>query len=107
MIRVLPRDAFNDANLLKCIGQLTLLIEDGMLSNWHFHYDGEPFNIEQNEGDGSTSVTNISFWHKKRPVFLHRPLNSRTLWPLYAIYNFGEFEQSVFDDAGNVTFDEV
>jgi hypothetical protein len=28
MIRVLPRDAFNDANLLKCIGQLVLLIED-------------------------------------------------------------------------------
>ncbi len=26
--RVLPRDAFNEAKLLKCIGKLTLLIED-------------------------------------------------------------------------------
>lgn len=39
--RVLPRDAFNDANLLKCIAKLTMDIEDGYLKNWQYHFDDQ------------------------------------------------------------------
>lgn len=84
MNRVLPRDAFNDANLLKCIGQLTLLIEDGApeIDGLAYHYDGEPFNILQDESDGSTYVANVQFWVNKKPARMVRPLNSRESWPL-------------------------
>lgn len=82
MNRVLPRDAFNDANLLKCVGQLTLLIEDGLI-NLRYEYDGEPFDIVQDESDGSTCVYNITFFTSDgRPIRHSRPMNSRDAWPL-------------------------
>ncbi len=82
MKRVLPRDAFNDANLLKCIGQLTMLIEDGKL-NLKYTYDGKPFDIEQDPSSGSTFVRNISFFLPDGTAIRHsRNLNSRELWPL-------------------------
>jgi hypothetical protein len=84
MIRVLPRDAFNDANLLKCIGQLTLLIEDGKIDGLSYEYDGEPFNICQDETSGETYVENIRFYHTKSgKTFYHsRPMNSCHSYPL-------------------------
>ncbi len=30
-MRILPRDAFNEANFLKCLAKLTMDIEDGLL----------------------------------------------------------------------------
>lgn len=102
MKRVLPRDAFNDANLLKCIAQLTMLIEDGAkeVEGLTFHYDGEPFNIRQDESDGSTHVANIQFWLKRHLVLMRRPLNSRDAWPLLMIHN-GE-EYYIFGKDGNI-----
>ena len=83
MLRVLPRDAFNDASLLKCIGQLTLLIEDDKI-NLSYEYDGKPFDIVQDESDGSTFVRNISFYTQSgKPLRHSRPLNSRHTWPLH------------------------
>lgn len=85
MLRILPRDAFNDANLLKCIGQLTMLIEDGVITNLTYAYDGEPFNIRQNEADGSTYVANIAFYNATGDhIPVTRGLNSRNVWPLVA-----------------------
>lgn len=102
MRRVLPRDAFNDANLLKCIGQLTMLIEDGddTVKGLSYHYDGEPFNILQDESDGSTYVENISFWVNKKPARFVRPMNSREPWPL--MMWLGEEDYYVFSRAGTV-----
>jgi len=90
MFRVLPRDAFNDANLLKCIGQLTLLIEDGMIEGLGYEYDGKPFYIRQDVSDGSTFVENIRFFHvKSGKTFYHsRPMNSRGAYPI--IFTIGE-----------------
>lgn len=82
--RVLPRDLFNEAKLLKCVGKLTLMIEDGLLPDWHYHYDGDPFNIVQDPNDGSISVANISFWCKAKSlnmVHICTPLNSKYNWP--------------------------
>ena len=79
--RVLPRDAFNEAKLLKCVGKLTLMIEDGQLPVWCYHYDGDAFNIVQDDSDGSISVANITFWRNKRQVHVFTPLNDKSLWP--------------------------
>lgn len=102
MKRVLPRDAFNDANLLKCIAQLTMLIEDGAkeVDGLSFEYDGEPFDIQQDASDGSTYVANVQFFLKRHLVLMRRPLNSRDAWPLLMIHN-GE-EYYVFNEQGKV-----
>lgn len=96
--RVLPRDAFNEAKLLKCIGKLTLLIEDGMLPAWHYHYDGDPFNIVQNEADGSIYVANITFWRNKKEVNVFTPLNSKEVWP--ALFREDGDEYYLFSESG-------
>lgn len=103
MRRVLPRDAFNDANLLKCIGQLTLLIEDDApeVRGLTYHYDGEPFNILQDESDGSTYVANVQFWVNKKPVRMVRPMNSRASWPL--MMWLGEEDYYVFREKDGKT----
>lgn len=100
-LRVLPRDAFNEANLLKCIGKLTLLIEDSMLPGWRYEYDNGPFEICQNESDGSIYVANIEFTKNGERVEVFTPMNSRRPWPLCA---FGaEYEGDfLFDDAGKL-----
>jgi len=103
MHRVLPRDAFNDANLLKCIGQLTLLIGEALLKNWQFEYDGEPFDIQQDESSGNTSISNIAFTYKEQPVAVFRPINAREPWPLYVELETGDVEP-IFDYQGNVIY---
>ncbi len=96
--RVLPRDAFNEAKLLKCIGKLTLMIEDGLLPEFQYHYDGDDFNIDQNPNDGSISVTNIEFWHNKTKVYLCTGLNSKENWPMVMIK--GDSEYYLFSEDG-------
>lgn len=94
--RVLPRDAFNEANLLKCIGQLTLLVLDKPPFGLTYEYDGQPFDIRMDDC-GELSVSNIQFYLNNEPVFFTRPLNSRAPWPLYE----AETGNPVFDDNGN------
>lgn len=100
-IRVLPRDAFNEANLLKCVGKLTLLIEDKMLEGWSYEYDGSPFEIVQSEMDGSIYVGNIEFTKNGNTVSLCTPLNSRRAWPAL-VSGAGYDCDFLFDDAGNL-----
>jgi hypothetical protein len=95
--RVLPRDLFNEANLLKCLGRLSLLIHDGKLPRWDCLHDGGAFDIEQDESDGSLFVKNVRFTVGGHPIHLYRPLNSREPWPLLT-----EDCEPVFDDEGNV-----
>lgn len=96
--RVLPRDAFNESKLLKCVGKLTLMIENGELPSWSFHYDGEPFNIIQDPSDGSIRVGNISFWRVSRAVDVRTPLNARDNWP--ALMRQGDDEYYLFSESG-------
>lgn len=102
MIRVLPRDAFNDANLLKCIGQLTMLIEDKAtcVEGLYFSYDSKPFDIQQDESDGSTYVANIAFNVNGKNVLMRRPMNSREAWPLMMCLE-GE-DYYVFSEKGKI-----
>jgi len=108
MIRILPRDAFNDANLLKCIAKLTMDIEDGLCDFIQYHFDGDGFNIVQDEASGGTYVANVQFWTmgrdtNKQLTFV-RPLNSRDPWPLWLETDDEAFE--VFDDEGNIILTE-
>ena len=41
--RVIPRDLFNEANLLKCMGQLYLCLEAANLKYVYLEHDGDAF----------------------------------------------------------------
>lgn len=102
--RVIPRDLFNEANLLKCYGQLYIAAERACMSGDDalvIEYDGEqPFDIQQNPSDGSLTVTNVLWIVRGKVMQLSRPLNSRDEYPLYAV-DPEENCYAVFDDRGN------
>lgn len=83
MIRVIPRDLFNDANLLKCLGTLWIKLENLRDHDAKLEEDGQPFDIQQSEADGSTECVNVVFMRRGERFRLFRPLNSRELWPLW------------------------
>ena len=99
-IRVIPRDLFNEANLLKCLGQLYIQLElKGGHHSWSLNHTGDRFEIEQDESDGSTSVANFWLSFDGQVYFFNRPLNSREPWPLYV----RDTDVAVFDSYGKLT----
>lgn len=88
--RVLPRDLFNEANLLKCLGQVSLLLHDR-------GKDGDPrlihwtvrpgFDIQMDMSDGSIFCSNLTLHrpNDRHMYYIRRVLNSRDPWPIYLI----------------------
>lgn len=102
--RVIPRDLFNEAKLLKCTGRLVLLIHDRQApAGLTFEHDGGPFTILQDESDGSIYVFNINFSMegKDGQFYFFTTLNNKDPYPLYL--KFEEDEAQVFTDAGDFT----
>jgi len=100
--RIIPRDLFNEANFLKCLGRLSLLVHDweGKINNvpYSIEYDGKPFDLEQ-DADGRLYCRNLRFYCDGNEVGLYRPLNSREPWSLLGEYK-GE-EYYIFSDDGD------
>lgn len=98
--RVIPRDLFNEANLLKCLGKVVTMIQDDKIPGLQVcegqDEDGinEGFKIEQDPTDGSISVdtTCLSF-HDGRgnEVHFRTGLNSKEPWPLVMDYRGSEY----------------
>lgn len=112
--RVIPRDLFNEANLLKCYGRLWIVLDnakrghgaklgDGDTHGAQDDHDGKPFRIEQNEGTGAIFIANVRFTIHGKAYHLERPLNSREDWPLYCVDPETEDETEVFDAAGSMS----
>ena len=99
--RVLPRDLFNEAKLLKCLGRLTLLIHDNneTVRGINFGHDGEDFRIVLTE-DGHLMVSNLEFYHDADLLIFKTAYNSRGNWPL--LMEFENCEYCVFDEDGNI-----
>lgn len=104
-VRVIPRDLFNEASLLKCLGHLHILLETTPGAAKFDVEDLPVFDIEQDESDGSISVVNLPFSVGGRSVHLSRPLNSRAAWPLYlSVPDDSDFEPiQVFEETGFFT----
>lgn len=83
--RVIPRDLFNEANLLKCYGQLALVLDShpGHDATLVDDFIDAGFEVEQSESDGSIRLANLALHVGGREVRLYRPLNSREPWPLW------------------------
>ena len=100
-VRVIPRDLFNEAKLLKCIGRLCLLIHDNTTPcpmAFVQSEDGEPFNIGLSE-EGSLFVTNIHISIKGKIFPFKTTYNSKANYPLYLEYEYCDY--LVFDEQGN------
>ncbi len=101
--RVLPRDAFNEANFLKCLGQLTLIhLNYGLPKGFEIHFDGNAFDLDQT-CDGELMCWNFDLYLSSFRVELTRPLNSRDPWPLYAsVHGVNDYlhQVPVFNEEG-------
>lgn len=89
--RVIPRDLFNESKLLKCMGQLALLIHEGKGGKWGLslhHINDEPhevgFEIHQNLATGGPYVNNLtlSFAGDERELNVECDYNSKRPYPL-------------------------
>ena len=101
--RVIPRDLFNEANLLKCYGQIYIALETAMAPDAEL-VDGdteEGFHITQDENGGLT-ITNVNLVVRGQVQRLSRPLNSREAFPLYLETDDGD-EIEVFSAGGQFT----
>lgn len=98
-VRVIPRDLFNEAKLLKCIGKLVLDIHDNQApKGLKFEHDGKPFVIGLND-EGSLEVNNIEFIYKKTSLIFKTIYNSKNSFPLQCEYDYCDY--LVFDENGN------
>lgn len=102
--RVIPRDLFNEAKLLKCLGQLSLLVENGVLQSLRVEldevYDG--FDVEQDENDGSIYCPGIDVvFGDGVEIYVYSPLNSRSSYPLQ--FSCRGESGDVFDDDGSTS----
>lgn len=100
--RVVPRDLFNEASLLKCYGQLYIALETSQTPEAVLVGDGKPFDVQEDFGSGGTFLSNVKLLVRGTPCKLLRPLNSREKWPLYLIGD-DEDETTVFNDDGSFT----
>jgi|SRR5580692_2783231 hypothetical protein len=100
-LRVLPRDLFNEAKLLKCIGQLALSIHDGFpLKGMTMYHEGDPFDITLLD-DGYLAVRNIDFAIGETQLVFKSQYNSKANYPLYCEHDYCEY--LVFDEQGKFT----
>lgn len=101
-MRVIPRDLFNEASLLKCLGRFWIETERYQVRHVTFEHNGDPFEVWQDENDGTLHVRNVEVFINGRPHHLCRPLNSREPWPLY-IQTRDDERIAVFTENGKLT----
>lgn len=105
--RVIPRDLFNEGDLLNCLGRLWIKLDEYpvLKQRAEFHgpaYGSDPFYIDQDPSDGSINCTNVDLLlDGSETVILFRPLNARNKWPLWA--RFQDDDVRVFDEDGELT----
>lgn len=109
--RVIPRDLFNEAKLLKCLGQLALIIHDGRDSKGQkappsltIEHNDEAypgFNIGQNPFSGDLYCSNIVVSVKGNPINLVSAYNNKRPFPL--IWETEDDSDFVFNDDGTLS----
>jgi|CXWL01.1.fsa_nt_gi hypothetical protein len=99
--RIIPRDLFNEAKLLKCLGQLALIIHDAAPNGIEVYGTGE-FRIDQRRGCGGLYVcSGINFRVKSLVLDLYTAYNSKEEYPL--LCDTGNGEIAVFNGDGTLT----
>jgi hypothetical protein len=100
--RVIPRDLFNEAKLLKCLGQLSLILHDGVGVRWPLELtqlDEHSFDIDQRDSDGGLVCNSLRLTLKGETVTLYTAYNSKGSYPLI-------FEDDATGETGSVFTDD-
>ncbi|MFK4706053.1 hypothetical protein ABIC83_002892 [Roseateles asaccharophilus] len=100
--RVIPRDLFNEANLLKCYGRIYICLEPFAIPGVMLEHVGQTFDVEQDPSSGNLYVANIHLNVHGTRYRLERPLNSRESWSLFLTDAQGD-EVELFDSHGDFT----
>lgn len=105
--RVLPRDLFNEAKLLKCAGKLVLAIEDGYVTNVTYEHDTtftQNFIVGQDQSDGSVYLHNLKFYLCGVELGFSVPQDKTQSWNAYVdSFPLGFESLPVFDEHGKLT----
>lgn len=104
--RVIPRDLFNESKLLKCLGQLALIIHDRVgvptgLTLEHDDTENAGFQIEQDDSTGALYCENLTCSLGARIVGLRAPYNHKGTYPLQ--FECGDDEGAVFNEDGTLS----
>lgn len=99
-VREIPRDLFNEGDLLKCLGRLWLALDERRDHKASLDFDGSTcvaygFDVQQDPSDGSIYSPEVRLTVAGEERGLFRPLNAREKWPLWA--RFGDDDVRVFD----------
>lgn len=100
--RVLPRDLFNEAKLLKCIGHLIIMIQENR----------EPASCKMSYSDllipdrfdvallpeGSLVIQNLGIAVNRKPYIFKTTYNSKANFPLFVQHKDADYR--VFDEEG-------
>jgi hypothetical protein len=104
--RVIPRDLFNEAKLLKCLGQLALIAHDGhdgkrSVTSLRVDFDDDGgFIIDQRPEDGGLYATNLSVTIRGKTIEVYSAYNSKSAYPL--LFSLRDEEGEVFNDDGTL-----
>lgn len=99
--RVMPRDLFNEAKLLKCLGHVMLAHVNDQLPQLKVRHD-----TDETQGwaikmsiCGHLFCSNMVFSVKARRLYLATAVNDRTCWPLLYGWSarFEDMTEPVFD----------
>lgn len=104
--RVIPRDLFNESKLLKCLGQLALLLHiyEGRWPVSLHHEDPESgFRIEQDQLTGELECTNLvlTLDISGEIITLGSTYNSKEPYPLNFLSEDEQTSGEVFNDDGS------
>ena len=108
--RVIPRDLFNESKLLKCLGQLSLLVLDGVDANGRttpttlkIESDGGPFIIEQDQSDGNIYCRTVVITIRDVLIWVSSRLNCKSPFPLEFHEDGNGNIGPVFNDDGTLS----
>lgn len=99
--RVIPRDLFNEAKLLKCLGHLIIMSQsikcpEGLKIT--IKENGKPFDIQKDDSSGDIYVSNYKTKVNGKLVRFETSLNSQRIYPLSCFYDNALY--AVFEDDG-------
>ena len=106
-LRVIPRDLFNEAKLLKCLGRVCLFIYYAKLPGLESVLEDEEsgFKINQNNYTGDFYIENLYFFDENgTPVHFYTKCNAKDNYPLMMEYKGQEY--IVFDEIGSLLIDK-
>lgn len=107
--RAMPRDLFNEAKLLKCMGRLELqMLDYGIdgLNRYHNTMDNDGFEIAQDPSDGSIYISNLKYSDNEgNEVTFKTALNSKENYPL--IMEYKDSEYCPFNEQGEYQLSET